>query len=227
MVWVDRAGKVVGRAVNEPVDAPRDPALSPDGTRLAAHDSGAGQRRHLGATTCADVNRFGSRSTGDDRSAVWSPDGKRIVFTSCSTSTAPESLLQCSRMAACSRREPLRDAAHSRRSRGLGPPRASCSDRPQATDCRQRHRRAARRPATDAPRPVVATEYARDAIPRCRRTAAGSPTHPIGRVRPRSGCRAIPRALSIRVSNNGGYEPRWSADGRELLLPPRRRGARL
>jgi hypothetical protein len=33
--WVDRAGKVLGRAIDELLEDPRDPALSPDGTRLA------------------------------------------------------------------------------------------------------------------------------------------------------------------------------------------------
>ena len=42
VVWVDRSGKPLGRAIDEPLDNPRDPALSPDGTRLAVHDSGQG-----------------------------------------------------------------------------------------------------------------------------------------------------------------------------------------
>ena len=47
--------------------------------------------------------------------------------------------------------------------------------------------------------------------------AAGSPTSPIEPVRTRFGSRAIPTASPVRVSRNGGYEPRWSADGRELF----------
>jgi serine/threonine-protein kinase len=68
----------------------------------------------------------------------------------------------------------------------------------------------------DTPRPLVATEY----------IEADPALSPNGRWlayvsnrtgRPEIWVQGYPEGPVVRVSNNGGYEPRWSADGRELF----------
>jgi Tol biopolymer transport system component len=65
-------------------------------------------------------------------------------------------------------------------------------------------------------RPVVATEYAET-------DPALSPDgHWLAYVSNRTGrteiwVQSYPEGVAIRVSNNGGYEPRWAADGKELF----------
>jgi Tol biopolymer transport system component len=82
LVWVDRTGKEIAK-VGEP-DSYRDIALSPDGSRLAydLEDSRTGTTD----VWVRDLNRnVASRLTFDPRNdiwPVWSPDGERIVFTS-------------------------------------------------------------------------------------------------------------------------------------------------
>ena len=49
-----------------------------------------------------------------------------------------------------------------------------------------------------------------------RRTAAGSPTCRTARGTRGFGQKRHPGGAPVRVSRDGGYEPRWSADGREL-----------
>jgi serine/threonine protein kinase len=82
LLWVDRRGTHVARIVEQPLEIPRYPRLSPDGLRLALTigptDSGQIWIYYLtGSTqpvrlTFQDHNLF----------PIWSPDGKRIVFIS-------------------------------------------------------------------------------------------------------------------------------------------------
>ena len=82
LVWVDRRGTHVAPVVEEPLESARNPRLSPDGQRLAltvgpdGHGNiwvydlgGAAQPLKL---TFQDHNTF----------PIWSPDGKQIVFLS-------------------------------------------------------------------------------------------------------------------------------------------------
>ncbi len=209
VVWVDRAGKVVGRAVNEPVDAPRDPALSPDGTRLLLTTQAQGN---------GDIWEYDLRGhqpirlavTGDDRSAVWSPDGKRIVFTMFAPTPNLYSVLADGSMLTPEplRKQPIRALARVWSAAGE----LFMTTLPtQASDVV-----AMRVAGSDAPRPVVATEY----------LESDPALSPDGRwlayVSNRTGppevwVQGYPEGPVVRVSNNGGYEPRWSADGRELF----------
>jgi serine/threonine protein kinase len=82
LVWVDRRGTHVAQIVAQPLELPRYPRLSPDGRRLALT---------IGPSTAGQIwvyDLAGSaqplRLTFQDHNLfpIWSPDGKRIVFIS-------------------------------------------------------------------------------------------------------------------------------------------------
>lgn len=80
LTWFDRQGKILGTAGER--GAYSDPALSPDGMRAAVVRSDSGK----GSVWLVDFSRgittrftFGS---ADARDPVWSGDGKRIIFMS-------------------------------------------------------------------------------------------------------------------------------------------------
>jgi eukaryotic-like serine/threonine-protein kinase len=85
--WFDRSGKKLG-TVGEPA-VYSNPALSPDGTRVAVgiRDSGTGNRN----LWILDLKRgTASRLTfdsGDDLNPVWSRDGSQILFSSAQMGT--------------------------------------------------------------------------------------------------------------------------------------------
>ncbi|MBK5297968.1 MAG: protein kinase [Vicinamibacteria bacterium] len=82
LVWVDRSGKETP-VLEAPADY-RDTSLSPDGTRLTYDVTDGGNTR--GDIWIRDLVRgVSSRFTFDSTAEVdpqWSPDGRRIVFTS-------------------------------------------------------------------------------------------------------------------------------------------------
>ncbi|MGO9258138.1 MAG: protein kinase domain-containing protein [Bryobacteraceae bacterium] len=82
LMWVDRSGNPLG-AVGSPADY-SNPALSPDGTHLAVGiRDPATQNRDLWVFDLA--RKASSRLTfdpADDLNPAWSPDGSRIAFTS-------------------------------------------------------------------------------------------------------------------------------------------------
>ena len=82
LTWVDRAGKALG-AIGQP-GVYRNPALSPDGARVAV-DAVDPQARTQDLWLVELARGVASRFTfdpGNDIYPVWSPDGSRIVFGS-------------------------------------------------------------------------------------------------------------------------------------------------
>jgi serine/threonine protein kinase len=81
-VWLDRAGKEIEKVGNPDTATPTNPALSPDGRRVAVSRTVGGNLDiWLLELQRAVVSRFTFDAAGETY-PVWSPDGRRIVFTS-------------------------------------------------------------------------------------------------------------------------------------------------
>jgi Tol biopolymer transport system component len=82
LAWFDRQGKIAGA----PTDAfygNSTLALSPDGARaVVEHPETSGRSLWIADLARGSRTRFTYTRSGIDRSAVWSPDGTKIVFSS-------------------------------------------------------------------------------------------------------------------------------------------------
>jgi serine/threonine-protein kinase len=205
IVWVDRTGKVTGRAVSELVETPRDPRLSPDGKHLllVTGPEGSLWSYDLGGRPPIPLALRGSNGF-----PVWSPDGRQIAFATFRgiyTLPADGSVLTPRRVTSADL-----IAAPSVWSAagewivlsGTGAPDFDIGAITVA------------QPA--AVRPVVKSDFAE----------FDPALSPNGRwltyASNRSGQTEIwvqgyPDGVPVRVSTGGGYEPQWSADGRELF----------
>jgi serine/threonine-protein kinase len=203
VVWVDRSGRVIERALAEPVEMARDPRLSPDGSRLLLT---------TGVFNDGDLWLYDLRGrppiplsvVGDNRLGSWSPDGERVAFFreidiyvvpadgSASTPQPLRSERLTGFVAAWSRDDEM---VLNRYSPGLDILTAA---------------------ATGEIRDVVVTDAAET-------EAALSPDGRwLAYVSDRTGANEIwampyPGGVAVRVSATGGSEPVWSADGRELF----------
>jgi Tol biopolymer transport system component len=82
LIWFDTNGREVG-AVGQPADY-SNPALSPDGKRLAVDVREPITRKRdiwVFDLERGSTARF-TNNPADDFNAVWSPDGRQIAFTS-------------------------------------------------------------------------------------------------------------------------------------------------
>jgi Tol biopolymer transport system component len=83
MVWVDRAGKVLGRAGSQQMSM-FFPEIAPDGSQIAvsARDGEVNDRDIWIHDVVSGNKRVVAPAKGNDNFPVWSPDGKQIIFTS-------------------------------------------------------------------------------------------------------------------------------------------------
>jgi serine/threonine-protein kinase len=207
VVWVDRTGKVTGRAVPDLVASPRDPRLSPDGKRLLLV-TGAFADGDLWSYDLGGRPPIPLALPSDNRLPVWSLDGKRVAFFSATgalevfttfadgSTLAPQSL------------HIQRAAPQVWSADGELILVSFAGGAPDIV--------AAPAAGTGEVRKVVASEF----------SEFDPALSPNGRwlayVSNRTGqdeiwVQGYPDGVPVRVSSNGGYEPLWSADGRELF----------
>jgi dipeptidyl aminopeptidase/acylaminoacyl peptidase len=210
LVWVDRTGVVAGRAVPGLLDFPRDPRLSPDGNRLLLI-TGPQNDGDLWSYDLGGRPPIPLALPNDNRFPVWSPDGKQAAFAALRGGAAEIFTL------------PADGSALTPRSlRGPNAPGAPMAwsaggelilyTGPVAPDIV-----AVSTTESSAPRPVVVSDN-RETDP-----ALSPDGRWLAYVSNRTGREEIwvqgyPDGVPVRVSSDGGYEPQWSADGRELFF---------
>jgi len=80
-VWVDREGREMESLVEEPLQQPADPRLSPDGQQLVLSIN-PGDGSDLWVYDLAGRPPYPLTSEGNNSFPLWSPDGTRVVFRS-------------------------------------------------------------------------------------------------------------------------------------------------
>jgi dipeptidyl aminopeptidase/acylaminoacyl peptidase len=210
LVWVDRSGSVIERAVNTRLENPRDPRLSPAGDRVVLT---------IGSPATGELWMYDLRgrppiplaTEGDNRLAVWSPDGTQIAFSKAELGNW---------QAVAIRADGTELEPRPLRSEALAASPAVWSSAGEIL----------LRTAPPADSDVVA--MAADGSGEVREVVAtdaqeyDSALSPDGRwlayASNRTGeeevwVKGYPDGAPVRVSPSGGFEPVWSADGRELF----------
>jgi serine/threonine-protein kinase len=203
LVWVDRTGAVVERAVAEPIDGPHDPRLSPDGMHVVV-TIGAVLEARLWIYDLRGRPPFRLGGAAGAEHAVWSPDGGEIAFR---THDAPDSPIYTLPWngTGLAQRVPAAGTAHEWSAAGE-------LLFVSGTDLR------AVSVAGGEARDVIATDYYEfDAAlsPNGRWLAYVSDRTGQAEVWVQGYPDGVP--VPVRVSSSGGYEPRWSAVGKELF----------
>jgi len=216
VVWVDRGGKLLGRAIDEPVDNPRDPALSPDGTRLAL-TIGPGAQGELWSYDLRGRPPIRLAVGNENRNAVWSPDSKQVAFTIAARSAMPPNLYTVLADGSMLTPRPLRAEAIQAMARAWSAAGELFLIVPTEGQPFNQTSDIAVLPVTGegSPLKIVATEYAEmdPALSPDGRWLAYA-TNRTGRHE--VWVQRYPEGVAVRVSRDGGFEPHWSADGHEL-----------
>jgi serine/threonine-protein kinase len=206
VVWVDRAGEVAERAVSDLVTNPRDPHLSPDGTRLLLV-TGVVADGDLWSYDLGGRPPIPLAQPADNRFPVWSPDSRQVAFARIEGTPELFTLpADGSVLVARSLRGPgvigvphvWSEAGELLLTRNPGDILGIAAD------------------GTGEVREVLASEYAEydpALSPNGRWLAYTSDRTTDTEI----WVQGYPDGVPIRVSRNGGFEPQWSRDGRELF----------
>ena len=205
VVWVDRIGKVTARAVPDLVANPRDPKLSPDGKRLLLV-TGQENDGDLWSYDLSGRPPIPLALPNDNRSPVWSPDGKQVAYLVREMGTVMI----------------LPGDGSERTPRPL---RAQLPLAPYVWSAAGELILITNIPPDIVATPAAPTGDVRNVV--ASESFEFDPAlSPNGRwlayVSSRTGQNEIwvqgyPEGAPVRVSSNTGYEPLWSADGRELF----------
>lgn len=86
MIWVDRAGKILGK-VGSTQNSIFHPEISPDGKSIvvSARDGEVNDRDVWIHDIATGAKRVIAPAKGNDNFPIWSPDGKQIIFNSSRT----------------------------------------------------------------------------------------------------------------------------------------------
>jgi eukaryotic-like serine/threonine-protein kinase len=216
VVWVDRAGRVQGRAIGELLDNPRDPALSPDGTRLAL-TTGPASQGDLWSYDLRGRPPIRLAVVDEDRGAVWSPDSRQVAFTVVGGSTgAAPNLHTVLADGSMLTPRPLRAEGAGGFARAWSAAGELFLIVPPAQGGLQASNIAVVAVTGEgSPQEIVATEYQETdpALSPDGRWLAYASSR-TGRIE--VWVQGYPEGVAVRVSRDGGYEPRWSGDGAEL-----------
>jgi serine/threonine protein kinase/Tol biopolymer transport system component len=214
IVWMDRSGRVVGSYVNQPVQNPKHLRLSPDGTRVAVISGSGENHDELWIHDLAGRPALPlARERTAKSSPVWSADGKTLAYTSGGPGNFPVLYLPTDGTGRDSQRVDS-GAFRSYATDWLGDGQLLVS---VGVDGAEWDIRVASTTG-DPPRDLLATKDAE-------RTARRSPNGRwLAYESNRSGREEIWVApylpgggAPVRVSQDGGKQPVWSRNGRELF----------
>jgi len=211
IVWVDREGRVVEPALTETLENPREPALSPDGERLAVITG----RRLAGSLWIHDLRGrppIPISPDGNNLLPAWSPDGSRLAYES--NASGSWDLYAVPANGSALDPEPLRAEPYDAAAFAwTADDRLVVIDwvRSQATELSEIGLEAG-----SEVRSITTTDFAEgngDLSPDGRWLAFASTRT----GQPEVWVMAYPDGVPVRVSRAGGREPVWSHDGTELF----------